>query len=128
MSAFDTAKEIVRIGSTAGLSKDVIDLLEKKATLLAEKIADLEKENGQLKTENVQLRIQLQRTQPIGFKESMGVLWKQTATGFEAHPYCKECESHPVMTPKHRAGIWSCGTGEHHAPLSVKPPTTHGSC
>jgi hypothetical protein len=41
MSALDIAKDIVRIGSTAGLSKDVIDLLEKKATLLAEQNADL---------------------------------------------------------------------------------------
>lgn len=56
--------------------------------------------------------------------ESMGVLWKRTATGFEPHPYCKECVSHPVMTPMQYPGIWVCGTGDHHAPLSVRPPTT----
>lgn len=65
MSAFDTAKEIVRLGSTAGLSKDVIDLLEKKASLLAEKVLVLERENAQLKLECGQLRQQLQHPKPI---------------------------------------------------------------
>jgi DNA-binding MarR family transcriptional regulator len=55
MSAFDTAKEIVRIGSTAGLSKDVIDLLEKKSSLLAEKVVSLEKEKAVLEQENSEL-------------------------------------------------------------------------
>jgi regulator of replication initiation timing len=65
MSALDTAKEIVRIGSTAGLGKDVIDLLEKKASLLAEKVMVLERENAQLKLECGQLRQQLQHPKPV---------------------------------------------------------------
>jgi hypothetical protein len=58
MGALDTAKEFVRIGSTAGLSKDVIDLLEKKAALLAEQVSSLERENAQLKAENAKFRHQ----------------------------------------------------------------------
>ncbi len=49
MSAIDTAKEIVRITSTAGLSKDVIDLLEKKNLLLTEQVTTLETEITSLK-------------------------------------------------------------------------------
>ena len=64
MSALDTAKEIVRIGSTAGLSKDVIDLLEKKSALLTEQVSALERENTRLTTEVAQLRQQLQQLQP----------------------------------------------------------------
>lgn len=65
MGAFDTAKEIVRLGSTAGLSKDVIDLLEKKASLLAERVVKLEQENAQLQLECAQLRQQLQHPKPV---------------------------------------------------------------
>src|SRR5205807_6785173 len=64
MSAIDTAKEIVRITSTAGLSKDVIDLLEKKVSLLTEKITTLETENSELKTKTAHLEKELKRLRP----------------------------------------------------------------
>ena len=38
MSASDTAKEVVRIASTAGLAKDVIDLMEKKLAILTSQL------------------------------------------------------------------------------------------
>jgi hypothetical protein len=76
ISALDTAKEIVRIGSTAGLGKDVIDLLEKKTALLTEQVSALDRENVQLREEVVQLRQQLQRLQPVDgiLKETSDVL------------------------------------------------------
>lgn len=58
MSAIDTAKEFVRIGSTVGLSKDVIDLLDKKASLLAEQVTALEQENTTLLRENRNLKLE----------------------------------------------------------------------
>jgi len=71
MSAIETAKEFVRLGSTAGLSKDVIDLLQTKAALLAEQVTALEqentallRENRQLKLENENLKGQLQNARP----------------------------------------------------------------
>ena len=62
MSVADTAKDVIRIASTAGLAKDVIDLMEKKLalitgeldtatqknTLLEQRISQLEADNGQL--------------------------------------------------------------------------------
>jgi hypothetical protein len=116
MSATDTAKEIIRIGSTAGLSKDVIDLLEKKLVLLTEQVALLTSENMQLKLENGQLRTQLKNSQPVagGFHEFGGILWKRTSNGFEPFPYCKECDNHPVMfgQPPHplrqNPMLWQC--------------------
>jgi hypothetical protein len=44
MGATDTIKEFARIATTAGLTKDVIDLLDKKASLLAEQVVALEQE------------------------------------------------------------------------------------
>jgi regulator of replication initiation timing len=71
MGATETAKEVVRIATTAGLAKDVIDLLEKKASLLAEQVTALEKENTSLlrenrnlTIENTQLRTQLPTARP----------------------------------------------------------------
>ena len=38
MSVSDTAKEVVRIGSKAGLAKDIIDLTEKKLAILTSEL------------------------------------------------------------------------------------------
>jgi hypothetical protein len=38
MSVSDTTKEVVRIASTAGLAKDVIDLMEKKLAILTSEL------------------------------------------------------------------------------------------
>lgn len=124
MSALDTAKEIVRMGTTAGLSKDVIDLLEKKVGLLVDENTTLSTKVSKLEIENAQLRAKLEYAQPAGLEESMGVLWKRTATGFEPNPYCNECPGHPVMhyfPTDHRPLRWVCSTG-HSAPISVRPP------
>jgi regulator of replication initiation timing len=76
MSAIDTAKEVVRIASTAGLDKDVIDLMEKKIALLTGEIGDLTQKNTVLSTkvssleiENVQLRTLLGKPQPVGLDD-----------------------------------------------------------
>ena len=58
MGATDIAKDAIRIASTAGLSKDVIDLLNEKITLLDGKIADLESENAELKEKIKELKAQ----------------------------------------------------------------------
>ena len=123
MSALATAKEIVRIGSTAGLSKDVVDLLEKKATLLTEQVATLERENAQLKSENDNLRAQL-RDSTREFAESDGLFWKRTASGFERRPYCPRCVDRPVMTefPPGSREMWACPSN-HTFAYDSQPPT-----
>jgi regulator of replication initiation timing len=55
MGATETIKEIVRTASTAGLAKDVIDLLQAKTTLIAEQVTALEKDNAALAQENTTL-------------------------------------------------------------------------
>lgn len=55
MSAADTVKDVVRIATTAGLAKDVIDLLQVKTVLLTEQVATLEKDNAALTQENTAL-------------------------------------------------------------------------
>lgn len=71
MSAIDTAKEFVRLGSTVGLSKDVIDLLQAKSALLTDQVTALTeenttllRENRNLKLENEKLKGQLQDARP----------------------------------------------------------------
>ena len=73
MSAIDTVKDFARIASTAGISKDVIDLLDKKVVLLADQIATFEqenttllRENRDLKLENEKLKSQLEKARPKG--------------------------------------------------------------
>jgi hypothetical protein len=66
MSAGDIAKDVVRLASTHGLSKDVIDLLEKKVSLLVDENAKLSTQVSRLEIENAQLRQQLQHFQPAG--------------------------------------------------------------
>lgn len=122
MSATDTAKEVVRIATTAGLSKDVIDLMEKKLSLLTSENSELKTKVSALEIEVRQLRGQLANSQPVGgaFVENMGVLWKKRAKGFEPHPYCNECSHHPVMS---LIGIvWAC-SHQHTAPETVQPPS-----
>jgi regulator of replication initiation timing len=64
MSASDTVKDVVRIVTTGGHAKDVIDPLQTKLSLLTEQVAALEKENRNLKTENDNLKTQLQNARP----------------------------------------------------------------
>lgn len=126
MNPLDIAKDIIRIGSTAGLQKDVIDLLTTKLGVITDELTLAQKRVSQLEAENGQLRTQLKNVQPIGggFIEIGGVLWKRTAKGFEPFPYCKECAHHPVMfgqppgfpTPV----LWQCSNG-HTAPFSGRP-------
>ena len=58
-AAAETVKEIVRIAASAGLAKDTITLMEKKAASLTEQIATLESEYANLRSENANLRAQL---------------------------------------------------------------------
>jgi len=69
MGATDIAKDAIRIATTAGLSKDVIDLLEKKVSLLTDEINNLESENKSLQSkvstleaENADLKKQIQNS------------------------------------------------------------------
>jgi FtsZ-binding cell division protein ZapB len=57
INATETVKDFIRVAQTAGLSKDVIDLLEKKVALLAEQVASLEQENSTLLRENRNLHL-----------------------------------------------------------------------
>ena len=64
MSASDTVKAVVRIVTTGGHGKDVIDPLQTKLALLTEQVAALEKENRNLKTENDNLKTRLPNARP----------------------------------------------------------------
>lgn len=51
MSALDTAKEIIQLAKTSGLSDEAIDQLDKKSKLLTEQLSALEVENIQVRGE-----------------------------------------------------------------------------
>ena len=133
MSATDTAKEVIRIASTAGLSKDVIDLMDKKLALLTSENAELKTKVSSFEIEVRQLRGQLEHLQPVagGFHEFAGVLWKRTSKGFEPFPYCKECSHHPVMIGQpplvNPPAIWQC-SNRHVAPYAGRPAASTNRC
>jgi FtsZ-binding cell division protein ZapB len=58
MSAIDTAKDILKTAMTAGMSGEVIGLLEKKIGLITDQVTTLEQENASLKTENANFQRQ----------------------------------------------------------------------
>jgi chromosome segregation ATPase len=71
MSVAETAKEVVRLASTAGLAKDVIDLMEKKLALITGELDEATRKNtlleqriSQLASENNQLRNKVSASQP----------------------------------------------------------------
>ncbi len=64
MGGGEIAKDAIRIVTTAGLSKDVIDLLKEKISLLAEQNATLEKENVVLKLKLYDLEQELTNLKP----------------------------------------------------------------
>lgn len=59
MNASEIAKDAIRLATTHGLSKDVIDLMEKKLALLTENMTFLSDENKTLKAENMNLSYKL---------------------------------------------------------------------
>ena len=127
--------EVLLLSLLAVLAKaesftDIARFGEKKLALLLEENAMLSTKVSRHEIENGQLRAQLQNSQPVagGFRESMGVFWKRTATGFEPHPYCNECAHHPVMMPVPPSGVmrpmfWMCSS-KHQAPYAIMPPST----
>jgi Fic family protein len=58
-AATETVKDIVRIAANAGLAKDAIALMEKKAAALTEQIKTLDDEYASLRAENANLKAQL---------------------------------------------------------------------
>ena len=76
----DIAKDAIRIATTAGLDKDVIDLLKDKVALLTEKIAALEQENALLKSENSNLGKKMTNLEqkPQGSKPQSEIFEKDT--------------------------------------------------
>jgi hypothetical protein len=94
--------------------------------LLSEALRSVGKERDDALRRCSELEERLRKLErPATLIENMGVLWKRTATGFELHPYCRECSSHPIMTlaPPSRPMFWMCSEG-HQAPRSVVPPTS----
>ena len=80
MNPLDTAKEIVRMASTAGLSKDVIDLLEKKLGILTSVLADAQRKIASLETDNANLRTKLRHLQPVAHNDEQLVVLRVLAT------------------------------------------------
>lgn len=107
MNLSTTAKDVLRVATTAGLSKDVIDLLAAKVTLLDEKLveASLSLEQARIKiaelmAENKELRNKLKDSTSVDdgldddcrrillhfFETDQGFTIDQLASHFEFHP------------------------------------------
>jgi rubredoxin len=127
INPIEIAKDIINIGSTAGLKKDVVDLQAAKLRILTEQLSLLVTENTQLKLENLQLKTLAQNSQPFagGFHDFEGVLWKRTPNGFGKTPYCPQCSDHPVMFGQPPMGgdpmLWQCSVCGFTADFSGRP-------
>ena|ERR1039457_821119 len=99
INPIDIARDIINIGTTAGIKKDVLDLQAAKLRILTDELAQSQAREKQQKVEIEQLRRLAQNNQPFvgGFQEFEGVLWKRTASGFGKTPYCPQCSDHPIM-------------------------------
>ena len=103
MSASDTAKEVIRIASTAGLSKDVIDLMDKKLALLTGENAELKTKVSAFEIEVTQLRSQLGNLHPITKPADTCSFCRRAAGELEdikPHPYFGEAGA--------RVGYYKC--------------------
>jgi hypothetical protein len=106
MGAQDIAKDAIRIATTAGLSKDVIDLLKEKVALLTEQIETLETEKANLKQKVADLGQELERLRPKGGGLEEG-----------AEKFLKLLFDHrqPLSLPQIASGIGALiGTAEYH--------------
>ena len=128
MNPFDAIEKLITEHGSAAILRERITQLREQFALATERetgankraeIADVRAKN--LEAELHDARAEIQRLKPAGFVESMGVLWKRTATGFEPYPYCKGCPAPTVMSPLLRGRGWVCATGDHHAPRSQPP-------
>jgi hypothetical protein len=93
MSASDTAKEVIRIATTAGLAKDVIDLQAAKLDLLVKENTELSTKASTLEIEVHQLRRLLDDRHPI-VQPADTCLYCRRAAGeivdIKPHPYFGE--------------------------------------
>ena len=104
------------------LSLEQAAALEREIIKLRSELAASALEASKFKAESRDLHKKLELLQPAGFVEHMGAFWKRTKDGFEPLPYCKFCEGHPIMGRPRGQRFYLCGTGDHHAPLSIHPP------
>lgn len=117
MSIMDTAIEIRKIMATAGISGEIIALMEKKLILLTDELVSVNKRlsaseahNKQLISKIHDLEKQKQGMTQETFVENDGILWKRANDGFEKRPYCPICPNHPVMMgfPPGGSDLWTC--------------------
>jgi hypothetical protein len=105
MSATDIAKEVVRIANTHGLSKDVIDLMEKKLALLTSENTELSAKVGVMEIELRQLRTLLDHQHPV-------------TKSADACPYCRRAAGELLDLKPHdifgghgvKVGYYKCGS------------------
>jgi hypothetical protein len=100
MNLSNTAKDVLRVATTAGLSKDVIDLLTAKVSLLDEKLDNASLRISELEAENKELRGKMsdspsdddgldddcRRILLHFFDTDQGFTIDQIASHFEFHP------------------------------------------
>jgi hypothetical protein len=120
-------KDIINIGATAGIRKDLLDLLESKLRILTDENAELRAKVSRFEIENRQLKTLAQNSQPFAgaLQEFAGVLWKRTSNGYGQVPYCPQCHNNPLMFGIPPTGcdpmLWQCSRFEFMANFAGRP-------
>src|SRR5262245_18002790 len=118
LRAVDTAREVIRMATTAGLSKDVIDLMEKKIALLTFENADLKTKVSALETEVSEFRNQF--ANPHGGEVQSIKNLMHLSPGVKVYSYkcrlgvtliCRipDRSTRPAMVPVALAPMLTCG-------------------
>lgn len=97
MNPLEIAKDIIGIGTTAGIKKDLLDLQSAKLRILTDELALAHKRISQLEIENGQLRALLKNPSPV---------IKLDDTSRKALQYL--CDRNNVITIQELAGCLSC--------------------
>lgn len=88
---------ILKLRERLALAKEQNVVLGDENTALKERIAGLESENAQQKTELLNLQKAFAESEraedatPVGYVRHETLLWRQTASGFEGTPFCLSC-------------------------------------
>jgi hypothetical protein len=100
------------------------DQLDAEFKTRFDKEQELSKLNASLVAQNTELvqainTYEAKESALSAFEEHFGVLWKRSGKGFDPAPYCKECETHPIMMglpPSVRPpSCWHCSKCGHNA-------------
>jgi hypothetical protein len=122
MEPFDSIQKLITEHGSAAILRERLGLAEQQYVALQRKLEETEAELATTRRENEVLRQRLSRLSvPEDYVSVSGVLWRRTASGFEAAPYCPTCKIVMFDFPPGEKMFWNCSRCKMTAPYSQPP-------